>query len=343
MVLGITPFADMTLQEFSDKIKGKLSNDDNSDSDEYAFDKIEDSNFKTRFLSEKVYDSNYFDKYADADEEPETQLVNKKDVSASINKVYDSNYFDKYADADEEPNVIITKKPKVKAVGPSNWKEYLLQKPQTKLKCNQDSVYFAFADLLEAEINYSEDIKEPLSVQSLIDCVSKYEERCKTTEISSGVFTDAKLKIGGIPKESEYGSYADGEKQVCKKSTPFVDWISEESCLEPERANEKKYACNAKFIDEIITQGPYITRIDHHNRNFQLYKGGFLRLPNCKAIESVLTVLVFSVSEKTVEFKSYLGEDWGDNGFAKIRRSDKTCGLTNLAATVSGASAPAPD
>ena len=313
VLLGITSFADLTLDEFGLLLGSKfnLNQEDNE-----------------RNPIQNQYDHLYFEKHAD--------LIDKDDVESAISyhnqsknpsTKYDPNFFDKYADKKNKlngPKLIIDD-------SPEDWSPFIPFKEEKfniTPYCAQDYVFFAITDLIETNVKYWEDKEIRLSTQSIIDCHSE-KEYCTVFEGTNKLFISMK-KVEGISTEKDYGKYIE-DKEQCKKTRTYVNWLDEVSCTK----RDIRYRCTDDYIKEIFSFGPYISTIDAYNKIFQHYRGGYLNY-TCEDKYNFTTVLVYKINEKDVEFKTYLGKGWGNNGTAKIRRTKETCGLTEMATGLKG-------
>lgn len=321
VVLGLGPFSDLTFEEF----KSTLPNNGESPKDVNLSDlkrKTQGGSLsKVQTTSKTIYKgTEFFDKYADADEEPAI-IDNNTDDNLS--------YFDKYADSDEIPQ---PKRKLIEKLGASTDYSYLFDYVFDSTKgCKAPSTHAAL-EMFEAfwQINGNPG-KIRLSRQQIIDC-----------DYGSGgcvgsFFPDKVIFYvadWGLAEEKDY-PYAGKLKKCtinCQSYKPKVELndLIMDYCF----SESKISVCNEAKIKSFLKKGPYASVIDVSNQDFQNYSSGLLSYP-CYTINH--GALVVQGDTNFLKVRLFFGSTFGENGYARFKRKsrsggdDISCGLEAFA------------
>lgn len=82
----------------------------------------------------------------------------------------------------------------------------------------------------------------------------------------------------------------------------------------------------------IAMVGPIPISINASPDTFQLYSHGIYDDPKCSDSTVNHAMLAVGYTPKYFILKNWWGENWGENGYMKIRRNRNMCGLSNYAA-----------
>ena len=317
VVLGLGPFSDLTFEEF----KATLPNSVESPKDVTITDlkkKTQGGKLsKAQSPTKAQYKgTEFFDKYADADEDFPSVESNTDD---------NLSYFDKYADSDEVPQ---PKRKLVENLGVGTDYSYLFDYVFDSTKgCRAASTHAAI-DMFEAfwQLNGNPG-KLRLSRQQIIDC-----------DVGSGgcagsFFPDKVIFYvadWGLAEEKDY-PYA-GKLQKCTiecqsyKPKVELNELVMDYCF-PEST---KSVCNESKIKSFLKKGPYASVFDASNQDFQNYTSGVLSY-SCFFINH--GALVVQGDTNFLKVRLSLGSTFGENGYARFKRkvraggNDTTCGL----------------
>jgi len=158
-----------------------------------------------------------------------------------------------------------------------------------------------------------------LSEQELIDCIRL--EGC-----NGGEMEDAFLYVMDNRLCSDAEIPYEAQDDTCGEC---LDGIKIDDCVEVPSGNETA-------LKMAVSRGPVSVAIEADTLTFQTYKGGILDSSKCGTNLDHGVLVVGYGEEDGVNYwivKNSWGEDWGENGYVRIKRStsgeiqDGTCGI----------------
>lgn len=311
-VLGLTPFTDLTLEEFTKQYSREFPN-------EAPFSYKSGKKDEVSTLMD-------FDKLADMDDEELSE------VKSNLKK--DEDYRLKIK-VDWSSDI----SPPVKIDCSFNLPFHTFtQQFEAVIKISNDN------SPRKEKMDYPK-----LATQQLIDCAYGKPKNYKKEDYCQGItilLHDMYVWItenNGMSLQSEYEEQYDGQdfkechkdKKVHKRAF-FVEF---EGCLNQQDLIYSK--CEADKIDKYIFTSPYATRLDIYSRDVQNYTGGVLNI-GCDRMKAYRDTLVVGLDKnpnktyQTVKADPHFGPKWGESGYLRIIRTTDTCGLTGYANIVEG-------
>lgn len=82
----------------------------------------------------------------------------------------------------------------------------------------------------------------------------------------------------------------------------------------------------------IATVGPIAVSINASPQTFQLYSHGIYDDPQCTSKTVNHAMLAVGYTPEYWILKNWWGNNWGEDGYMKIKRNGNMCGLANYAA-----------
>ena len=160
-----------------------------------------------------------------------------------------------------------------------------------------------------------------LSEQQLIDCSRTYGDLGCHGGLMDNAFSYA--IDNGMCSEQDYKYQAKG--QLCHQCNKTV-FLS--GCVDVTSGNEV-------HLKEAVARGPVSVAIEADKEVFQLYSSGVITSDKCGINLDHGVLIVGYGIENNIPYwlvKNSWGEEWGDNGYVKIERSDDingdgTCGI----------------
>lgn len=202
---------------------------------------------------------------------------------------------------------------------------------------------YAFAALGVAEYFMTKQLNikhEYLSVQQLVDCGIEFAYGCKGGNYPN-IF--AYMAVNGIALETDF-PYEGYQNKYCK---------FEENLDEPDKVLPKPYIkligvkfcdnaytgmeCSYKKQRELLERGPFAAVIAMPTSIGKFYQDGIIDKPCYPPINHA--VMVVQMTNDYYKIRNSYSEDWGYNGYGKIKRDEKKrvdgkqtdCGLNEQA------------
>lgn len=82
----------------------------------------------------------------------------------------------------------------------------------------------------------------------------------------------------------------------------------------------------------VATIGPIAVSINASPRTFQLYSHGIYDDPECSSKTVNHAMLAIGYTPEYWILKNWWSDNWGEDGYMKIKRNRNTCGLANYVA-----------
>ncbi|XP_011304748.1 cathepsin L1 [Fopius arisanus] len=203
-----------------------------------------------------------------------------------------------------------------------DWREYgFITKAVNQRDCGSCYAY-SIAQSIEGQL--FKQIKEviPLSAQQLVDCSTitgnlgcaggSLRNTMKYLQRSGGLMAQV-----NYPYNAREGvcRYHDGMSVVNITSWAILP-------ARDERALEAAVA----------TVGPIATSINASPKTFQLYHTGIYDDPLCSSDSVNHAMLIVGYTPDYWILKNWWGNNWGENGYMRIRKNRNRCGIANYAA-----------
>ena len=162
-----------------------------------------------------------------------------------------------------------------------------------------------------------------LSEQQLVDCSRKYGNLgCNGGLMDNGFMY---IEDNGLCEENDYqytASTGSCQSSNCKSVVNVID------CMDVEHSNELA-------LKQAVSMQPVSVAIEADTRVFQLYSGGIITGTSCGTnLDHGVLVVGYGEDNGTKYWlvKNSWGEQWGDNGYVKIERTDSensngVCGI----------------
>ena len=161
------------------------------------------------------------------------------------------------------------------------------------------------------------------SEQELVDCSRTYGNMGCNGGLMDSAFEY--VMDNGICTELEVPYTAsDGSCKKCQKPSAIVS-----SCIDVTSKNEL-------HLKEAVNKGPVSVAIEADASIFQLYKSGVISSEKCgTSLDHGVLVVGYGTDTEGISYwlvKNSWGDSWGDDGYVKIGRTDKTsdagiCGI----------------
>ena len=160
---------------------------------------------------------------------------------------------------------------------------------------------------------------ESLSEQELVDCSTKYgNQGC-----NGGLMTQAFKYVidqGGLCSESDYSYTASDDK--CKECT-VVEGSNIKNCFTIPKGNYK-------VLLSQLSKQPISVGIQADTPQFQHYKSGIFDESSCYTGEIDHGVLLVAYDADSMTIKNSWGEEWGDQGYIRIARTEDNVGICGV-------------
>ncbi|OEL16717.1 Ananain [Dichanthelium oligosanthes] len=160
-----------------------------------------------------------------------------------------------------------------------------------------------------------------LSEQQVLDCSKTIFKGGKGGRLKNGF---RYIMDKGITTQDAYPYVA--AKRACRSGVQPATKIRNYRSLP---------ATNEKQLARVVANQPVSVAL-HASRAFQLYKGGVLTSGGCKGqVNHAVTVVGYGkVAEDGTKFwlvKNSWGKKWGEEGYIKLERDTRTCGVAKFA------------
>ncbi|CAH1109597.1 unnamed protein product [Psylliodes chrysocephalus] len=176
---------------------------------------------------------------------------------------------------------------------------------------------FSTTGALEGQNAIKNNVTVPLSEQQLVDCDKEYNEGCNGGDMLTAFEYVIKH---GLNSEDEYPYEAEDGK--CRAKSGSVVQVKEGVSVE---------ATESALRDAVGTVGPVSIAI--YADPFQLYNDGIFDKTTCyndrDLLDHGVLVVAYGTENGTQywDVKNSWGEDWGMNGYLRVARNKKMCGI----------------
>ena len=281
--LGITPFADLTMDEFEEYYLNGIDNDMLNSFVEKVNNNPE--NYKNNFIDENIFNNKFLQNEIDEKNKLSSNTFIKNEYK-SLEDDFHSNYV-------------------------STDYSYTWKGVKDQLRCNSCWA-FSVVGVVESfyYLNYSQH--KSFSEQVLMDCNSK------VNGCFGGWFDYSYdiIKYSGLPLESEYPYQQ--KKLSCKKYKTAVKLIGYKFCMTSLGHFKSHFECTDKIINDFLKSGPYTAPIELP-RILSYYTEGIIPSDKCKKANHSMIVVYINRKEKYIKVKNSWGPNWGENGYGKYK------------------------
>ncbi|KRJ98039.1 procathepsin L [Drosophila yakuba] len=192
--------------------------------------------------------------------------------------------------------------------------------PYNQLSCG--SCYaFSIAESIVGQVFKRTGKILSLSKQQIVDCsVSHGNQGCVGGSLRNTL--RYLQSTGGIMREEDYPYAARGKCQF----VPDLSVVNVTSwAILPVRDEQAIQAAVAHI-------GPVAISINASPKTFQLYSDGIYDDPLCSSASVNHAMVVIGFGKDYWILKNWWGQNWGENGYIRIRKGVNMCGMANYAA-----------
>ncbi|KAL7012563.1 hypothetical protein ACKWTF_014927 [Chironomus riparius] len=177
------------------------------------------------------------------------------------------------------------------------------------------------AAVLEGQLRKCGISEEPVSVQNMVDCVTKFCRGCK-----GGIPYEAFAyeKTGGILTAAKYPYF--GKQRRCSfNRSDIIGYVDQ-----PFEYFFPEIPAAEAYMRKIVSSVGPISTVLYANDNFEDYATGVFTATDCnrKAPNHAVTIVGYGTDPKFGDYwllKNSWGTTWGENGFGKIARGKNMC------------------
>jgi len=186
---------------------------------------------------------------------------------------------------------------------------------------------FSTVGAIESALAIKKNKLIDLSEQQLMDCSKDYDNDSCNGGLMDNAFEYLIDNKRGLCSSAEY-PYLDKDENVCKSCNKTYGEIK--SCIDVPSGDNLA-------LKEAVFKTPVSIAIDADSVVFQFYDKGVITSNVCGTTLNHGVLLVGYGTENGMDYwkiKNSWGDNWGDNGYVKIERSNKTndvgtCGVSS--------------